>query len=388
MQRSSKFIAYVVFSIALCGWAMAQEEPATFQVPDLSPPGVPDPSGRESIPVPPDPFQDDESIPAETVYPNSALGLLDGIPVPCAHPSMHLWAGYCDGCETLIAPCPCPPVWASVDALWLKRQGPDDYLLATDGIQDDLRNDQFSFDYEAGIRITYGEVVHCTPVEITYFGLHDWDSSIELDSVNPLNVPGAPINGVFAAADDVEVNYASELHSIEFNVLKFKNDCLTWVTGVRYIDVEEDFFLEAESGPNEGTINITGDNRLLGLQAGADYVHGCNGWCYTAYGRAGLFVNFAERDITIRDPAFMANNDEGEAHDTELAFVGQLGVGITRHLGCGLKLRGGYEVMWIDGLVLAAEQLGTGGAGFMLPAIDPNGDTLFDGGYVGLEWNR
>ena len=78
------------------------------------------------------------------------------------------------------------------------------------------------------------------------------------------------------------------------------------------------------------------------------------------------------------------NNDAGEANDTDVAFVGQLGVGLTRHICHGIKLRAGYEVLWIDGMVLAAEQLTTGG----VRPVNSGGDILYDGGYVGLEWHR
>ena len=385
MLRSINLVMLFTILAVLCQQAMAQpslEDLETFQVPDLSPPTAPNPSDIEAIPAPPGPVLDEEGIPATSGYPGTALGLLDGVPVPYAHPSTHLWAGYCNGCETLVAPCPCSPTWVSLDAFWLKRQGPDTILLATDGGQENLRTDQFKFDYEPGVRVTYGEVVNCTPVEITYFGFHDWNSSIALDA-GGLDVPVGPDGGAFDGANFVEASYSSELHSLEVNVLQFRDDRLTWVTGIRYIDAEEDFLLRVDNG-NQGGMVITGDNRLLGLQGGANYSRGCNGWCYTAYGRAGLFVNFAERDFRIRDEGFPDNNAVGENNDTEFAFVGQIGVGLTRHLGYGLKLRGGYELLWIDGLTLAAEQLGAGG----LAPMNTNGETLYDGGYLGLEWTR
>ena len=385
MQRFSYLAQFVL--LAVLSHSVAGQDLDTFQVPDLSPPSVPDLDGVQEPVGQDDPFVDDEAIPAPAGYPNSALGLLDAVPMPFAHPYTHLWAGYCDGCETLVLPCACPAAWASVDALWLQRQGPDNYLLATDGQAAHLWNDQFNFDYELGVRVSYGEVVCDTPIEITYMGTHDWNSSIAVDGMG-LNVPAAPMGGVFDDSDRVEANYASELHSIELNRLRFQSDCLTIVTGIRYIDAEEDFFLRADDGGSEGTIAITGDNRLLGIQAGADYTRGCNGWCYSAWGRAGIYANFAERDISITDEDEPLNDVTGESNDTEFAFAGQLGVGLTRHLGCGIKLRAGYELLWINGLALAAEQPGTAGGGFMLPRIDTDGDILYDGGYVGLEWNR
>ena len=383
MQLSTHLLLFALTAGLAC--SAAGQDLETFQVPDLTPPVAPDPSGTEQTAPRDDPFVDDEVIPAPMAYPTSTLGLLEAVPVPYPHPGTHLWAGYCDGCETLVH-CACPPAWASIDALWLQRQGPDDYRLAENQQQQSvLRNSQFKFDYEVGVRISYGEVVCDRPFEITYIGLHDWNSSIAVDGTG-LSVSAVGV-GTFADSNRVEANYGSELHSIEFNTLDFRSDCLTLLVGVRYIDVEEDFLLRALNGADEGVYNVTADNRLLGIQGGADYTRGCNGWCYSVMSRVGIFANFTERDIRITDvpPAMPRFN---ESTDTEFAFVGQLGVGLTRHLGCGIKLRGGYELLWIDGLTLAPEQIGTPATPAGFPNVNSNGDTLYDGGYLGLEWSR
>jgi len=396
-DRTAQRILLAV-AIAACtgGLLPAAEELATFQVPDLSPPDAPAPDGgdidddAESLPAPENPFVDDQPIPATMDYPDSALPLLGTPPVSRPYPGAHLWAGRHGHHETLVPPGGCPPTWVAADVLWLQREGPDDYMIATDGNQAQLRNDNFDFDYEAGVRVTYGEVVRCVPVEITYFGTHDWNSAVELDGDDNLLAPTAPTGGSFVDADRVEANYGSELHSIEVNTLRFDGCNLTWRGGLRYIDAEEDFAVRAfnDGTPEDsGLLAIGTDNRLLGLQGGATYSYGCDGWCFDATGTIGGYANFAERDYLIDDGIVPANNLMRETNDIEFAFVGQLQFGITRHLGCGLKLRGGYELMWIEGLALAAEQTGdtTGGA---LPAFDVDGSILYDGGYIGLEWHR
>ncbi len=383
----------------------------TFHVQDFSlqPPAS---AGQEEVPVPPptDPFVDDEpttdamdatlgqapgqvveqtydeTLPLPMVYPTSNVGMF-GAP-PAAYPGTELWEGRCGGCET-VGPCCRPPAWLSVDALWLQRNGPDDYLLATDGGIVELRNDDFDFGYETGVRISYGEVICGMPLEITYFGTHDWDSTIAVDG-GPFNVPawqpGAPT--AFTGATRVEATYGSELHSIELNWLRFKGCHTTWIAGVRYIDAEEDFRLVAENA-NDGLIAITTDNRLIGGQIGADWNYGCGCWNVGIGTRAGLFANLAERDYLVSDTPMAANPlVTAEANDTELSFVGQLQIGVTRELFYGLQLRAGYEVMWINNLALAAEQLGTANPPPALPNFNVHGSTLYDGGYVGLQWHR
>ena len=130
---------------------------------------------------------------------------------------------------------------------------------------------------------------------------------------------------------------------------------------------------------------------LLGWQIGADAQYNCDGWTIGLVGKAGVYVNFAERDLGLRDNA--VNPDlivRTEGNSSEIAFVGEAMLGITRHLGCGLRLRGGYQLMWMHGVALAPEQLGNtaGGAGFAPPSVDVDGSIFYDGGYVGLEWHR
>ena len=253
-----------------------------------------------------------------------------------------------------------------------------------------LRADDFDFNYESGVRVVYGEVVNCIPFELTYFGTHDWNSSIAADGDADLDVPFGPTGGAFVGASLVEASYASELHSIELNILK--HDCcnVTWISGIRYIDAEEDFLLRV-SDPSAGLLAIGTDNRLLGLQVGADAQYGCGGWCVGVTTKAGAYLNFAERDVFLRDQGQAQTlTVDREANDTEFAFVAEAVFGISRHLGCGVKLRGGYQVMWMQGMALAPEQLGNtaGGAAFAPPALDTDESILYDGGYVGLEWHR
>lgn len=397
MQRFIKHLTLIALVATTCAAAAVHAQDLndldTFQVPDLSPPSAPDPGQEgESLPAPGNPFADDEGIPAENAYPDSGMGLIDLLPVPYAHPGAHLWAGYCNGCDTL-EPCPCPPAWASVDALWLQRSGPDNYMLANEDGAAVLQADQFKFDYELGVRVTYGEVFNCTPYEFTYMGTHDWNSSIGVDG-DRLVVPAGPGGGVFdnMTGDTVFANYASELHSLELNTLSFRSDSLTMMFGIRYIDVEEDFHLLMLDGLETGVIGITGDNRLLGLQCGGEWTRGNCKWCVSASGKAGMYINFAERDYDIRDSVLPTNiipnaAVRGETSDMEIAVATELRLGVTRHLGCGLKLRGGYELLWINGVALAPEQLGTT-TPMTLPAFDTDGDVLYDGGYIGLEWSR
>ena len=203
---------------------------------------------------------EEEAIPAphiEPYYENASLVNL--LPVPYPHPGAHLWAGRCHGCESLVKS-PCPPAWASIDALWLQRDGVDGEALAIDqAAQVVLRADEFDFNYEMGVRLIYGEVINCIPLEVTYLGMHDWNSSISFDGVD-LEVPFGPNNGgAFQDADTVDANYASELQSIELNVLKLQGCNMTWMTGIRYIDAEEDFLAASPQQQPGESRRRTGD---------------------------------------------------------------------------------------------------------------------------------
>ncbi|MCA9270695.1 MAG: hypothetical protein KDA41_19570, partial [Planctomycetales bacterium] len=143
---------------------------------------------------------------------------------------------------------------------------------------------------------------------------------------------------------------------------------------------------------NAGSFSVDAQNRLLGLQLGALYHADVDCWQFEVCGKAGAFYNFNKADFRFDDadgagPAIARASSQS---DDDFAFAGELVVSASYHLGGGVSLRGGYQLLWIEGAVLAAEQFGNANnAGdFVAPPVASNGGMLYDGGFLGLEWFR
>jgi hypothetical protein len=112
------------------------------------------------------------------------------------------------------------------------------------------------------------------------------------------------------------------------------------------------------------------------------------GWDVT--GKAGIFGNdVGQRQFVVE----FDSNDiplvlAGPTHrdGSRVSFVGELGLSLTYKVSDRLSLRGGYNVMWIEGIALAADQLdfdvlaGTWGT-----ALRDSGGVFLHGASVGLE---
>jgi hypothetical protein len=73
-------------------------------------------------------------------------------------------------------------------------------------------------------------------------------------------------------------------------------------------------------------------------------------------GKAGLYYNDATQSQTVIDfPNFVVR--QAASSNQNLAFVGELNCTLVRQLTNYWYVRGGYNLIWIDGVALAPNQL-------------------------------
>ncbi|MBC7819724.1 MAG: BBP7 family outer membrane beta-barrel protein [Planctomycetaceae bacterium] len=165
---------------------------------------------------------------------------------------------------------------------------------------------------------------------------------------------------------------------------------LTWFAGFRYFNVGERLNLTADGVvPGEvGNYNIRTRNNLYGAQLGARFrrTRGRFGW--DATGQAGIFGNDAQQSQFVQD--FPAGPDSVlrnvSTSRSGVAFVGQGNLSGLYALTNVWNLRAGYNVIWIEGLALAPDQLdfnfATAGSG---TRVNNDGGLFLHGVNVGLE---
>jgi hypothetical protein len=301
----------------------------------------------------------------------------------------------------------CPSVYGGVEALFLERdnQSYDQPVAITGSWPDNfdtvLSAGDLDFDWETGVRALAGlRLNECTGwgVEGSYLGLFDVNAAAT--AVHPgedtgLSFPGGlgPATNVFSNADAIRVDYDSQLHMADLSLVRCRVGCdprrsVEWMVGFRYVDLQETFTISGvrfiEGLPETGIYNVWTDNNLYGGQLGLRLRRCLGRFSGEVTGKAGIYYNDASQSQCLVDfPGVVLRN--AGAEDDDVAFLGELNVSGTYRLTDVWGLRAGYNLIWIEGVALAPDQLD-------FSAQIPGGDQLFasgglflHGANVGLE---
>jgi hypothetical protein len=292
-------------------------------------------------------------------------------------------------------------VYAQADALFMKYQrgasSQPVVILVEDEITNEYPGDTLLTSGEAmvgtqfGPRITLGVLTdECRGWEASYFGLFAGDGSATVFGDDDLAIPGdlgvASLD--FFAADRITVTSESELHSFEIQRIRMINDCWTLMGGFRYLRLRDEFNIRSfDEDTSENDYNLRAKNDLFGAQLGLrrSGVVRRLGWDVT--GKAGIYGNAASQsqyvtDFPNPDPEYFLR-DPVSSSTGQFAFVGELNLGLSLPLNNWLSLRGGYNLLWIEGVALAGNQLDftdTDPSG-----VSTNGCVFLHGAHVGVE---
>ena len=224
-------------------------------------------------------------------------------------------------------------------------------------------------------------------LEVRTLWTDDWDSrvdraftgtSVQIDS-NPIVGTSAPRNGA--------AFYSSRFGSIEVNARRRRCDT-TLIGGFRFMNLNErlNATLSDPGGiiPDE-LIRSRTRNRLYGFHLGADRVvssqYRC---CVKLTGRVGLYANDSEQQTQLISLASPPATFPTRGSDVDFAFHAEAGVLAKLRLTSCASLTAGYRLIFIDGLALATEQIGsanfTAGTG-----LNDNSSLLLHAANVGIE---
>jgi hypothetical protein len=128
------------------------------------------------------------------------------------------------------------------------------------------------------------------------------------------------------------------------------------------------------------------NNHLYGGQLGFDAVLFDRGGPFYAnlIGKAGIYGNSADSVTTTVGvggalPLVVANGND-------TAFVGELSLLAGYRLTECLNIVGGYNLLWIDGVALAPDQLATTNIATGVATVDTDSTLFYHGFNVGLEY--
>jgi hypothetical protein len=263
----------------------------------------------------------------------------------------------------------CRPRWydASVDYMYLKREDVSRFVQLTPLVS----TEDLDFDGAHGARVTVARIfTPGTSLEATYMGSFDWDTSVTIADT--------------AVADTII--YDSALDSVELHVRQRwqEPECryqFSWLAGFRYIRLDEELrtFQAVGGGAAAPVALVETDNDLYGAQVGADFVlRPLPRWLLSAEMKVGLYGNSATTATTF-------NGQTLEDPNTEVAFAAEFNTNIVYHITERWSVRGGYTLLYVDGVALAPENFNATDPAAQ-PVLNGNGDVFYHGANFGFEW--
>jgi hypothetical protein len=311
----------------------------------------------------------------------------------------------------------CAPHWFDVHVEYVNLRRDDNY--ATVDFTSDtplgpivLSTDDLDFDNADGFRATVTRQVGVgSNIEFSYLGQHNFSSSASASSAtNSLfsvfsDFGSFPLAGQgFTETDQAafqSIAYSSTFDNFELNFrqrwqgygCKLQG---SWLMGVRYFELDEDFNYYSFAPLNNGEMNylVGTSNQLTGFQVGGD-IWACliPGLSVGTEGKAGIYGNKASQLTTLQATTVNPTLVE-TAETTDVAFIGELGLMFNWRLSQSLTFRGGYEFLYVTGVALAPENFNSTPP-FLVPAftnpprtpfIESGGDILYHGVTAGFEY--
>ena len=165
---------------------------------------------------------------------------------------------------------------------------------------------------------------------------------------------------------------------------------LTWFAGFRYLNLGQKLDISAQRTVGglveDGTYNIRTSNNLYGAQLGARLRRTSGRFGWDATGFAGVFGNDAQQTQSVTDfPNFPLRPTVSSSRGG-VAFASGANLSGLYSLTNVWNLRAGYNVIWIEGLALAPNQLNFNFASAQGGTqLHNGGGMLLHGVNVGLE---
>lgn len=250
-------------------------------------------------------------------------------------------------------------------------------------------------DWGGGFRVLAGKrIVDCYAIEAGYFGLFGLTDNYSITSQDGMQLPGdlgLAVNNFFSA-NRVDIESTSYLQGAEANLVRCNCCCdpcrsIEWFTGFRYINFNDKLSITGYDLQESSSLyGVRAQNNLFGGQVGSRLRRCFGRFSVEGTGKAGLFGNMAKQssDAIVDFPNFVVR-PATSASDCQAAFVGDLNLSGIYQLNSVWGIRSGYNVMWLEGVALAPDQLDFTDTPTSGTSLANNGGVFLHGVNFGLE---
>lgn len=283
-------------------------------------------------------------------------------------------------------PC-CGPLTVRAGAVYVHRSNVDNIPLVTQNLGAGpvaISGGDYDFGYSPGVDASVIYDGGRTPwsVETRFLWIDDWTTSQNAVGLNNAGITTTPTTNLFGGM--VETNYRSELESLEINLRRsFCCGTFTLLSGMRYITFNERLDINFD---NFSENRFATGNELLGYQLGGEGIlyDNCCGFRVEGFGKAGIYGNNARTMVMLQQiEQEPASESAGMDH---VAFFGELGLFASYEFCPCWRVRAGYQAMWLDGVLVAANQVPQTDNAGMTVGFDYT-DAFFHGALLSLEAN-
>ncbi|MBA3845266.1 MAG: BBP7 family outer membrane beta-barrel protein [Planctomycetes bacterium] len=221
--------------------------------------------------------------------------------------------------------------------------------------------------------------------ELSYSGISSMNDEVAVAGAGDLDVPFTSLYANdFTSADVVSARYDSELRDLEFNLGYRVSPTTTYIIGVGYVGLYEDFKLHADNG-QASSYNITTDNNLVGLHIGTDATFPLSQrWSVSARGRLGAFNNRVEYSQVLGDFGDTVTLRDSDDSENGFAWRGEIGVSAEYAITRQWSAWAGYRVSYVDNVYLAPDQVDFGTAPDAGTTLTREGSAFYHGPMVGV----
>ena len=280
--------------------------------------------------------------------------------------------------------------------MWRQNDSDIPLVVPDAGMTPSFTSSDFSFDGRPGIDVSmsWHSKYNCG-IDVRYVGADSFLASGQhIALADPQIATILPTDSVFAALDVFTLNTSSTLRSVE--VLGHHQLCGQWDVNLGYRYMELDEWLRIDVNQPLAFLQEVGfdaGNRLNGIQIGLDgplWDHGGR-FRMDAFSNFGMYYNKIDTWSYLRDPAAPAVSGSGTSSNNHTAFGMELGLYASYAVTRRIAIRSGYQMLLLDGVALAADQVPNTGDLYNLPttvSVMPHADNtiLFHGLNLGLEF--
>ncbi len=251
--------------------------------------------------------------------------------------------------------------------------------------------------------------------EVSWTGGGEWSTSGSLNASTPpgLEIPVYidRVNPSFTGARSMAFSYDSELNTAEWNYnvrQRMRRDqlllqpsgewvraatptrTLSFLTGLRYVDHRESLNFSATdiqvsaTDQENGVYVVNTENNMFGGQFGMSYTHETARWSLgfnlkggPMWNRIDLNSRFQVGETTI------LNSGVTNSEEDDLSFFGEAQLVGKWHLRPNVSIRAGLELLFVDSIALAPNQINFIPGGFT--QIAASGDSTYLGTTFGIE---